>query len=534
MVAAQFILQFVAGLPSPAVIVSERIAGLLPGEAFSALIDAFQFAAKPLLLLIVVVGEIALAGLLGVVYARAWDCSLPPLNHRARLVDPPASRVGVRGGITFAAIVWALVELLFFSWAGGYPQQLSVLFPALGRGITLIAYGVVLALAYAHLVRPLVKRTLVDEEDPRLVRVSRGQLVGWVVGSAIAVALGGLSMRLVGAYETRPTTGRRGLTELPPEITPTAAFYHVSKNFIDPSVDGKAWRLQFDGLVAQPFELTYQDLKSLPFRQHPATLLCISNEVGGDLISNGEWTVTSLGDLIARAVPTGNIRDVVLHAADGYEDSIPLAKALESDCVIAWELNGDPLTTGHGYPARLLVPGIYGMKNVKWLTRVELVGEDVKGFWQSRGWDDTAEIRSMSRIDFPGSGSSVAGPVIRLGGVAFCGDRGVGSVEISTDGGQTWSLAALQPPTSNLTWALWTYDWHPQERGEHRISVRAVDRTGQVQIVSRRGPFPAGSTGLHTISLLVQTIGPQPAVAPTPIPPFQSPRGTDSPARRGR
>lgn len=502
MVATQFILQFITSYPAPPVMVADHIASLFPGKLFSFFISLLEFAAKPMLLTVVVAAEIALGGVFGLFYARLWDKTVPPFGKVRWPKEPAASRVGVRGGITFAGLIWLAFELLFFPFVGNGPADINFIFPALARGMSLITFGVVLAATYAFLVRPWVERNA-DLAESKSMRLSRVQLMRLVIGSTAAVAMGGFGMRAAGAYDSRPTTGRRGLTELPPAVTPTPAFYSVSKNFLDPSVDSKTWKLTLTGLVDEPQSLTYRELKLLPARTQPATLLCISNEVGGDLISNGEWTVTSLGDLIAKASPQPGVRDVVLYAADGYTDSIPIGKALEQDCVVAWELNGEPLTAGHGYPARLLVPGIYGMKNVKWLTRIELVSNDFKGFWQTKGWSDDAFIKSMSRIDFPGSGSTVYGPVIKLGGIAFCGDRGVDRVEISTDAGRTWNDATVKAPASKLTWALWTYDWAVPARGEYRVAVRAVDQTGQTQIGTKASSFPNGSAGLHTITLRV-------------------------------
>jgi hypothetical protein len=169
--------------------------------------------------------------------------------------------------------------------------------------------------------------------------------------------------------------------------------------------------------------------------------------------------------------------------------------------VLVYEMNGAPLTQKHGYPARLLVPGIYGMKNCKWITQVELVNYDYKGYWESQGWSDTALYQTLSRIDYPDTNRIPAQPIY-IGGVAFAGDRGIKRVEVSTDGGKSWADAQLRPPMGKYTWTLWTYPWLPKQ-GTFTLQVRATDGKGQVQTAERADTFPDGATGYHTIQVRV-------------------------------
>lgn len=233
-----------------------------------------------------------------------------------------------------------------------------------------------------------------------------------------------------------------------------------------------------------------------------ATLECISNPVGGDLIGNAKWKGVRLRVLLERAGIQPSVRDVVLRGADGYSDSIPLDRAMQDGTLVVYEMNGAPLTPTHGFPVRLLVPGIYGMKNVKWITRIELVNYDYKGYWQRRGWDDRAEYKTMSRIDVPQASASRSGETIA--GIAFAGDRGISGVEVSTDGGATWEPARLRAPLSPYSWVLWQHPWTPGRGGKSELLVRATDGRGEIQTAQRAEPIPDGASGYHrrTINLI--------------------------------
>jgi DMSO/TMAO reductase YedYZ molybdopterin-dependent catalytic subunit len=289
---------------------------------------------------------------------------------------------------------------------------------------------------------------------------------------------------------------------IPSELTSNKDFYVVSKNVIDPTVEPGRWKLKVEGLVETPFELTLEELRALPSVSQVTTLICISNEVGGPLISNARWTGVRLKDLLERARLRPGVKDIALFAADGYSDSTPLEKALEPTTLVAYGMNDELLPDSHGAPARLIVPGIYGMKNVKWLTEIEPVDEDFKGFWERRGWSDTAIIKTMSRIDVPNSSGAALGRNA-IGGIAFAGDRGISAVEWSYGGGATWKKAVVKPPLSPFSWVLWADEWEPVEPGRIRLRVRAIDATGAVQTASVAEPFPDGASGYHEVLVRV-------------------------------
>ncbi len=288
---------------------------------------------------------------------------------------------------------------------------------------------------------------------------------------------------------------------LSPEITSNDQYYIVSKNLTDPTVSAQGWSLKVTGMVENPYTLSYQELLAQPMQQQYESMECISNDVGGSYMSSGLWEGVRLNDLLQKAVVKAGATKIVLHAYDDYADSIHLSKALEPTTLVAVRMNNVTLPDGHGYPARVLVPGIYGMKHVKWLTEIEVVNYDFQGYWQQRGWSDPAPVLLTSRIDTPLDGSSVrAGATTYIAGVAFDGNRGISEVDVSLDAGKTWQRATLKRPLSQLTWVLWEIPWQPAI-GTHAIVVRAVDLAGNVQDPTEQGTLPNGASGYHSISV---------------------------------
>ena len=292
---------------------------------------------------------------------------------------------------------------------------------------------------------------------------------------------------------------------LSPEVTSNDQFYIVSKNlFSDPTVDGNSWRLTVDGQVDKPLTLTYQDVLAQPMKQQYESLMCVSNEVGGQYMSNALWEGIPLMDLLQRAGVKAGATKIVFHAADDYTDSIHLTKALEPTTLLAVRMNGVTLPQGHGFPVRMLVPGIYGMKHCKWLTRIEVVNYDYQGYWQQRGWSDPAPVRITARIDTPLTGSTVtANRTNYIAGVAFSGNKGISEVDVSTDAGQTWQRAILKQPLAGFTWVLWELAWQPPKAGSYTVVARAIDLEGNVQNPTEEPPLPNGSSGYHSIILNV-------------------------------
>ncbi|MFN8557973.1 MAG: molybdopterin-dependent oxidoreductase [Dehalococcoidia bacterium] len=291
-------------------------------------------------------------------------------------------------------------------------------------------------------------------------------------------------------FDWAPPPSRQPGFDLPglsPEVTPPDAFYRMSKNVVDPNPDGDAWRLTVGGR-----QWRLADLLALPRVDVPCTLRCVSNRVDTHLMSTALFSGVRLRDLLAAAgVPAAGLDAwVVFVGLDGHADSIETEAALDPDTLVAYAMNGHALTRAHGYPARLLIPGRYGFKNVKWLSEIRVSPEPFAGTWQQLGWTRTAVMKTMSRIDVArreGAGAVVAG-------VAYAGVRGVRAVRVRFDDGP-WRQATLHvPPFGPATWVQWRIATDGPARA---VVVQAVDGTGAEQPSEERGQFPDGAQGLH-------------------------------------
>jgi DMSO/TMAO reductase YedYZ molybdopterin-dependent catalytic subunit len=289
-------------------------------------------------------------------------------------------------------------------------------------------------------------------------------------------------------------------------ITPNDKFYCVTKNVIDPQVDVSLWRLEITGLVKTPRSYRFEELKTLPAVDQETTLMCISNGIDAGLMSNALWKGIPMRALLeAAGGPLDGATKVRLHGVDNYTDTFPLEKAMDSTTLIAYEMNGQPLADRHGFPARAIVPGYFGEKHVKWITRIELAGPDAIGFYEKQGWGPDFIVPTRSRIDQPDHEAliplAVAANGVPVKGVAFGGDRGISRVEISLDDGKNWEETKIDYPGTKLTWVLWSYDWRPNAAQDFKIVVRATDGEGKAQEWEEDRPFKSGVTGFHKISV---------------------------------
>ncbi len=294
-----------------------------------------------------------------------------------------------------------------------------------------------------------------------------------------------------------------------PFITPNDQFYRV--NYSDQSLEVGAairsaeWSMRLHGAVEHPRTLRYVDVLEQRTLEQMVTLECIDNEPGGSLMSNALWAGFSLSRVLEAAKPLDTAMDVVFHGSDGYHDSITLDRAMHGDVMLAHSMNGVSLPRDHGYPLRAIVPGIFGIKNVKWLTEIEVVERDHQGYWQERGWTDEGIIPVTSRIDRPGHYQALRGGRQEVRGVAFGGVHGIKRVEVSVDGGRTWHDAVMAP-SPPYAWVHWTYEWRASVAGAHTVVVRAEGRDGVRQVEAASRAYPAGTSGLHTIVALVQSV----------------------------
>lgn len=281
------------------------------------------------------------------------------------------------------------------------------------------------------------------------------------------------------------------------ELTPNSEFYRIDINLRPPTIDGQAWRLKLGGLVERPLSLSLDDIRSRPSQTQALTLSCISNPVGGDLISASFWTGTPFKGLLDEAGLKEGVREIAIEAADGFYESVPLAEAVDPRTLLVYEMNGETLSPDHGYPLRIFIPGHFGMKQPKWITGMEAIDKKGHGFWVDRNWSETAPVLTTSVVDAVDvKGRDAAGGIVPVGGIAYAGDRGITKVEVRADAGP-WEEAELRDPAlSPLTWVQWRYDWRAAP-GKHVLTVRAYDGAGRPQIESERGTYPDGATGLH-------------------------------------
>ena len=392
----------------------------------------------------------------------------------------------------------------------------------------MVAALVVAAIAYAFGAKTVAAGfvegdALVEEDapDPVAIDLGRRRVLRMGMGGAVAVALSGgvigWVVRRAGGPDrdvaiapaaTPATVPPRGsfpdIAGLSPEITSAADHYVVDVNLVKPSVEADTWSLSVGGRVRVPLQLSFEELQErYQIVEQYSVLSCISNEVGGPLVGHSLWRGVRLADVLDTADVSSDAVDVVFKAADGYTDSITLETARDPSVLLAVAQNGEPLTREHGFPCRVRVPALYGMKNVKWLESIEVVASDYKGYWMKRGWSDVAIVRTQSRIDVAGEQRTAsAGAATWIAGVAWAGDRGISRVEVSTDGGDSWAEARLREPIEGeLSWRQWAYRWTPEGTGKATVVCRAVDGDGEVQTSRLAAPHPAGATGHHSVEV---------------------------------
>lgn len=534
--ALMLLLSFTLGSISLPEALGSAIALALPLPIFSFLHDALGSGAKHDLFYIVLIGQCLIFALFGGLCEIAVDRLSTQLKRSYRNEQ---GELSYNTGILFAVVLWLFSGFIFLPLSGAGIFGASLASGAFNTMISLALVGLIFGLLFIFVQNWLTwrnwQRTSTQGDElaemsaehitQRRAFLRNGLIVvglsafgfaAWrfisngLLGGGASLPSGEAQTNLVQQYQSKvtpPPTPNYGtlqtLSQQSPYITPNTDYYIVSKNLTsDPTVDGSAWSMTIDGLIEKPYTLNYSQLTALPRKTQNESMMCISNEVGGNYMSNATWEGIPLKDLLQK---TGSIKPgatkVVLYAADGYSDSIHLAKALEPTTMVAVRMNGVTLPDGHGYPARLLVPGIYGMKHVKWITHIQIVDTDYQGYWQQNGWSDSAALKMTSRIDTPISGSNLgANKPTYIAGVAFSGNKGISQVDVSTDGGKTWAIATLQRPLSNLTWVLWQVPWQPA-RDSYAITVRAIDLEGNVQDPHQAPPLPDGSSGYHTVNV---------------------------------
>ncbi|MFT4228794.1 MAG: molybdopterin-dependent oxidoreductase, partial [Microbacterium sp.] len=350
----------------------------------------------------------------------------------------------------------------------------------------------------------------------------RRRLFAWAGGAAaigLLAAIGGNALRagsqLVSAAseairlptpaETLPPIPASTELDLPglaAYITPNNGFYRIDTALVVPELRAADWSLRIHGLVEQEVVLTWQELVALPLQESVTTLACVSNPVGGDLIGNAVWLGYPVRELLARAVPTADADMVLSHSVDGFTASTPLEALTDGrDAILAIGMNGTQLPPEHGFPVRMVVPGLYGyVSATKWLTELEVTRFDRDtAYWTARGWSERGPVKLQSRIDVPRPGTSLAAGDTVIAGVAWQQHVGVDGVEVQVDDG-AWREATLASAVSGDTWVQWRVPWTAQA-GRHRIRCRAVSATGERQTEQEQDVAPDGATGWHTVDV---------------------------------
>jgi DMSO/TMAO reductase YedYZ molybdopterin-dependent catalytic subunit len=322
---------------------------------------------------------------------------------------------------------------------------------------------------------------------------------------AVAAARRVLHLPPAGTPVVPPTAGMDlGIDGVTPLVTANRDFYRIDTALTFPGIDYESWQLRVHGMVETPFVVTFDDLAAMELIEQYATIACVSNEVGGDLVSTAAWRGVRLRDLLQRAGVDGNADQVVGRSVDGFTVGFPTSAALDDrGAMVALGMNGTPLPIEHGFPARLIVPGLYGyVSATKWLSEIELTRFDrYDAYWIQRGWSQQGRIDTQSRIDVPRSQGAVRATTVPVAGVAWAPTRGIVKVEVQIDDGP-WQEATLADALSGDTWRQWVYPWHATP-GRHRLRVRATDGNGSLQDGRDQSPGPSGATGYHTISVIV-------------------------------
>ena len=477
----------VGGAPSPVLAVGDLVIDVAPVAVREQSIDALGTADKPALVAGILLISFVLGGLVG---------------------------MGARRSSAIAPTVFGAFAALSVVAATADPA--SSLLPAVLVAVLAAAAGVLV-------VRQLLRSAPAAGTTGPLVDLGRRRfLVGAVGAASLAVVTGSLSRVLAGggraaaarartvlrrpaAPLSPPPAGLEASTAgITPLFTPVDRFYRIDTALTIPDVDIATWRLTVAGMVDRPFSLSYDELAGLPQVEADVTLCCVSNEVGGRLVGTARWQGVLLRDLLERAGVQPGASQIVGRSVDGFTAGFPTSVLGDGrSALVALGMAGEPLPLRHGFPARLVVPGLYGyVSATKWLEEIELTTLDAfDGYWIPRGWAKEAPIKTSARIDVPRSGQRLGTGRQAVAGVAWAPTRRIGRVEVQVDDGP-WTAAELGPEVSADAWRQWVLPWEAPPGG-HVLRVRAVDGAGREQEARVRPPAPDGASGLHEVRVTV-------------------------------
>jgi DMSO/TMAO reductase YedYZ molybdopterin-dependent catalytic subunit len=493
----------VAGAPSLVVSIADLIVDLQPPGAKQLMVDLFGDADKQVVNGMIVGSAVLIAGLLGVAGRRSFNAAV--------------AGFGIAG---FVAIIAATRQ----------PLNDTVL--ALVTVVLAVAAAlVVLRVLLAQCAPEWASRRVVAEDGATATMPDWDRRRFLIRGGAItagAVAAGVVGRNLLERSSAAPVTalpdpgtgaggeGLPGVIAVPegseldvegitPIVVPNDRFYRIDTAFVVPRVDPRTWTLTIKGMVDKETTFTLDDLAAMPQVEQFVTIACVSNEVGGKYVGNALWKGVDLRSVLARAGVQEGATQIVGRSVDDFTAGFPTEWAMDPlrTPMIALQMNGVPLPSDHGYPARLIIPGLYGyVSATKWLKEIELTTlEAFDGYWIPLGWAKEAPILTQSRIDVPRNGSTVPTGTNAVAGVAWAPDRGISAVEVRIDDGE-WQQAELSDPLAPAAWVQWKLAWDATP-GNHRIMVRATDGEGVVQTEERTPPAPDGARGHHRIAVSV-------------------------------
>lgn len=489
----------------PLIAVGDLVVSLTPAGTREAAIGVLGTADKPFILVSVAAVTVAVAVLLG----------LASRHDRIPLYGGGAALLGL--GLLASGL----------STPSAFPSTAAATLAAAA-----VAAWTVIRLTrvrVAEAARPSADGPSPDLERPPTSwaekEISRRQFTVGAVVIAAAAALGQGFATLLGGIGSGTVDALRATVHLPrvahplpppapgdsfripgvtPLVTPNPDFYRIDTAFIPPAVDPGTWRLRIDGMVGHPLTFSFDELMAMPQEEADITLCCVSDPVGGNLISNARWQGVRLDRLLDRAGPTRAADQVVGRSVDGFTAGFPLQLALDGRAaLVAVGMNGVPLPIAHGFPARLVVPGLYGyVSATKWLTEIRLTTFAAFGaYWVERGWGPPAPVLTEARIDVPQPGGRLRAGTVTVAGVAWAQHRGIAGVQVQVDAGP-WQDAELAGELSIDTWRQWRLRWEATP-GAHTLSARAVDGSGAVQTGRIAAPFPDGATGYPTVHVTV-------------------------------
>ena len=475
---------------SPIIAIGDLVIALQPPGAKQLVVDLFGEADKLLLNLVIIAVALGAAAGLGILardrpgLGRLGFAAFGLLALGAGLRDPLAAPVTtlvvviVAVGVAMGVLSWLMRRA---AAAAGAP---TAEMPAWGRRRFLISSASVIG---AAALGGVAGRTLLD----------RGRLN--------AVPQIGELPEPVSTAAPIPDGGALSVEGLSPLVTPTRDFYRIDTALLVPRPDLDTWRLRVTGMVDRPLELTFDELVAMPLHEQYVTIACVSNEVGGGLVGNALWRGVRLKELLDRAGVQPAATQIVGRAVDGFTVGFPTVWALadERESLVAVAMNGEALPADHGFPARLIVPGLYGyVSATKWLAEIELTTwEAFDAYWVPLGWSKEAPILTQSRIDTPRDATRLDPGTVAIAGVAWAPDRGIAAVEVQVDE-SGWQPAEISAAISDATWVQFVHRWEATS-GEHLLRVRATDGDGVIQTDERTRPDPDGARGHHTIRVTV-------------------------------